>query len=231
MKKFFLIPLMAMLCTVMAWGANVTYPNANYGNLASAIASAGAGGTVTLSGDVALTSYDGVNNPVTINLNGHTLNGATLMAIQGSQLTITGNGTFSPSMMFGGQLIFDANFTGIANPSFMMTMSGCSASIQGTQGKFGSSIQGLNPTLPFGKTLAIVGSDTYYSVVNAEAEPEAEPIAQIGNVQYTSLEAAFAEAPNGYTIQLIDDVVMDYEDDEESDIIVIDNNRCKSCNF
>ncbi len=225
MKKFFLIPLLTLMCSVMAWGSSETYPNAEFYNLASAISKAGAGGTVTLTDDVSITGFDGVNNSVTINLNGHTLNGGNLMLGQNVQLTITGNGTFSPTMMLMGQLVFDANFVGIANPSFQMTMTGCSVIIQGTQGKFGSSIQSNNPTLPFGKTLAIVGSDTYYSVVNAEAEPEAEPIAQIGNVQYTSLEAAFAEAPNGYTIQLLDNVVMDYEDDEESDIIVIDNNR------
>ena len=61
MKKFFLIPLLTLVCSVMAWSATFTvgeggtYPATDAG-LNSAIAAASAGDVIQLTSDIAYTT-------------------------------------------------------------------------------------------------------------------------------------------------------------------------------
>ena len=223
----------------MAWGANLTLGPG--GDFTSTVAQAGANGTVTLTGNVTVTPQFGnyvmimqQASPITINLAGYTLDFSSCMLMQMmSTVNFTGAGEVTGTVSFmnsGNNLNFAAGFNGTASIT-MMNNSGGTINIQGTSGLYSESIKNFpSLTLPSGKKLAkLRDCDTYYSVVDNAYETQscivAEPVAQIGEIQYTSLETAFAEATNGSTIQMLDDVVMDYEDDEESYIIVIDNYR------
>ncbi len=91
MKKFFLIPLMVMLCTVMAWATDV----ANKTELQNALT---AGGNITLTADIALGSakVTMTSGTVELDLNGHNLTGTLanygtdkgVLNVSGGNLTI-----------------------------------------------------------------------------------------------------------------------------------------------
>ena len=96
MKKFFLIPLMTLVCSVMAWGATVNFPgDGTYTTLADAVNAAGDDGKVVLTDHITLSSGNGVplqTYSTTIDLNGYTITSTTnygiAIAAAGKTLTI-----------------------------------------------------------------------------------------------------------------------------------------------
>ena len=100
MKKFISLVLalvMALSLTTVAWGADVNVGTGQ--SLADAITTAGADGTVTLTGDVEVTALVNITEDVTINLNGHKLSrdngGSVVMVKNNATLTILGTTTGS----------------------------------------------------------------------------------------------------------------------------------------
>lgn len=95
MKKLFLIPLMAMLCTVMAWATDV----ANKTELQNAL---NAGGNITLTDNIALGNSKVImtSGTVVLDLNGHNLTGTLanygtdkgVLNVSGGNLTINATG-------------------------------------------------------------------------------------------------------------------------------------------
>ena len=115
MKKIFLIPLMALLCTVMAWGAEV----GDFTELQAALA--GSDATITLTSDITITGT-GPNSTnlsitkrtVTIDLNEHTLTDDGHNISVGSKGDVTVKNGFirvasmySFSLSVGGKLTFE----------------------------------------------------------------------------------------------------------------------------
>ena len=79
MKKFFLIPLLTLMCSVMAWGATV--PVADFAALRNAVADANDGDVIELTADidfgtVAYGSNLNITKSITLDGKGHTLKGA-----------------------------------------------------------------------------------------------------------------------------------------------------------
>ena len=85
MKKIFLIPLMTLLCTVMAWGAEV----GDFEGLKNALA--GSDATITLTGDITIggSTSTSIKREVTIDLNGHTLTDGTSFISVGKNGNVT----------------------------------------------------------------------------------------------------------------------------------------------
>ena len=75
MKKLFLIPLMAMLCTVMAWGNVAKIGNTEYATLQAAINAASAGQTVELIDNVTLTNFVNIDKSITLDGHGYKISG------------------------------------------------------------------------------------------------------------------------------------------------------------
>ena len=71
MKKFFLIPLLTMLCTVMAWGGVAKIGTTEYETLNDAFAAAKNGDAIELLEDVTVTSVIPVKKNLTLHMFGH----------------------------------------------------------------------------------------------------------------------------------------------------------------
>lgn len=98
MKKFFLIPLMTLVCSVMAWAGVAKIGNTQYETLNDAFAAANNGDAIYLLEDVAVSSSISINNiKVTLHMQGHTITNNVasnyLFNLQGSagELIIMGN--------------------------------------------------------------------------------------------------------------------------------------------
>lgn len=79
MKKIFLIPLMAMLCTVMAWADPTVRTAGTLSELQDALSNAAANDEIQLTADIALPSdhsvYLNIKKSITLDGQGHTLSG------------------------------------------------------------------------------------------------------------------------------------------------------------
>ena len=98
MKKFFLIPLLTLMCSVMAWGADV----ANKDALQDAL---NAGGDITLTADIALgaSQVTMTSGTATLDLNGYTLSSTMPGKKVGCALKVTG-GSLTINATDGGEI-------------------------------------------------------------------------------------------------------------------------------
>ncbi len=93
MKKIFLIPLMTLLCTVMAWGADVAkIGDTYYTTLANAVKAASDGDEIKLVSDVSASSTVNFNKNLKLDLNGYNITssayGAAIKVAVGNALVI-----------------------------------------------------------------------------------------------------------------------------------------------
>ena len=97
MKKLLLIPLLTLVCSVMAWAGNQAkiVGGDEYATLAEAVAAASANDEVQLLENVTLSAQLDITKAMTLNLNGRniTLSNAMIKAFQYGNLTISGTGT------------------------------------------------------------------------------------------------------------------------------------------
>ena len=97
MKKFFLIPLMTLMCSVMAWAGVAKIGNTQYETLNAAFAAANNGDAIYLLEDVTVSSSMSIDNKkVTLHMQGHTITNNVagfLFAISGAsgEFVIMGN--------------------------------------------------------------------------------------------------------------------------------------------
>lgn len=76
MKKFLLIPIMTMLCSVMAFGGTITVGSeGDQPNLTSALTAASAGDEIQLLEDITLDASVTINKAITLNFNNHMISG------------------------------------------------------------------------------------------------------------------------------------------------------------
>ena len=97
MKKFFLIPLMTLMCSVMAFAGVAKIGTTEYETLNDAFAAAKNGDAIELLEDVTVTSVIGINSKnVTLHMQGHTITNSVtsnrLFRIYGDMtFTVVGN--------------------------------------------------------------------------------------------------------------------------------------------
>ena len=96
MKKFFLIPLMTLVCSVMAWAGVAQIGKIQYETLNAAFAAAKSGDAIELLEDVTVSSQINVAKDVTLHMFGHTIYNACqqrmfYLGAQGVTLTVVGN--------------------------------------------------------------------------------------------------------------------------------------------
>ena len=222
MKKHFLIPLLTVLCTVMAWADPTSITTLE--GFESAIATEG---DYVLNADIDASSTEAqVSAAVTINLNGHTLTvpvatcsyeyqGECIMYDGGlgidseGTLTITGSGALNGSLKIisyyvetGPEVLtfnnqFTGTFDGVINDNSYGT---ASISIRGGSFTFDPSDL-LEDDCDVTENAGVWTVQSGIFVARAEV---------VGGEQYSSLQAAFDAAPNGSTVRLLKDIKLDY---------------------
>jgi len=74
MKKLFLIPLLTLMCSVMAWGATITVgEGGDQTSLADAVSAASAGDELKLVSDLTISTAVNFNKDLTVDFNGYTI--------------------------------------------------------------------------------------------------------------------------------------------------------------
>ena len=164
------------------------------------------GDTIVLLSDVVLTERTSISWPVTLDLGGHTLNMGANFSID-SPLTVIANpgGTLTGigSIKYGGGLrLYDPDL--ILDGVSFDTDDGGTVTTIAAKIKDGSitTEDGLRGTYGVFATSTVTKDDENGYWVVAEAPK----VAQIGETQYTTLQAAFAAAGNNYTIVLLSNV-------------------------
>ena len=225
MKKFFLIPLLTLVCSVMAWGVDVSTSTA-FTNAVQA------GNDIRLTADITVTSTIEFANSITIDLNGRTLtmqnkygneyfwfssdvtfnntaaSAATLAATSGNYAiyaywgtTVTLNGNINVSgdiYTTDGRIVFSSTYSGIVTPLYAYI--GEITIGDGCTGKFNTTFkEEASPYLAEGQMFEQSGN--YWVLAAGQAE-----VAQIGSTTYPTLAAAVDAATSGQTITLLEDV-------------------------
>ena len=89
MKKFFLIPLLTLMCSVMAWGTEITV--SNFADLKTALSSEGTADVVKLGANITYGSeLLNIQRSLTLDGNGFTITGNIV-----SNLSVSSNKTFN----------------------------------------------------------------------------------------------------------------------------------------
>ena len=222
MKKFFLIPLLTLMCSVMAWADPTSITTLE--GFETAISTEG---DYVLNADIDASSTEAqVSAAVTINLNGHTLTvpaatcsykyqGECIMYDGGlgidseGTLTITGSGALTGSLTIisyyvetGPEVLtfnnqFTGTFDGMINDNSYGT---ASISIRGGSFTF-------DPSDLLEDDCDVTENEGVWTVQSGIFVARAEVV---GGDQYSSLQAAFDAAPNGSTIRLLKDIKLDY---------------------
>lgn len=99
MRKLLLIPLLALMCCISAWAADVNY--SSYASMQNAVTAAGAGGKITISDNLTLSSSVDFN-------------GCTLVTAKNKRLTFSGTATYQNFVFnpvnFGAYVVGDVIF-------------------------------------------------------------------------------------------------------------------------
>ena len=130
MKKFFLIPLMTLVCSVMAWGATITVgEGGDHATLSAAVAAASAGDVVQLVSNLTGESCE-FNKAITVDFNGHTIQSSNYGLEVTATVTFTDNSLAQNGGITAGKGCLDVYGKAIINGgTFTSTVIGSGAAI------------------------------------------------------------------------------------------------------